>query len=242
MLTSQQLCKKLGITKKRLDRWRREGLPSAMRKGRRLFDPLAVAKWIEQHGKGKRENQGQGVFEKAAGEAGARTVATTKNEAAQALGVSLRTLGDWLNDASFPGKAGSPGRQDGYFPLAEISAWRVAKLGGDGRSRSDASELSELRARKLGLEIDQLQVEYEKACGSILDAEELAAFLERHIAVVKTVLEQLTDKVETRLPTSLHAKVRAKIRKAVDDTVTEACNTIAETMQDGARNQDDEST
>lgn len=227
MLTAPQLQKKLGITKKRLDRWRKEGLPSELQGRKRLFDPAAVAAWIEQSGKGKRESQD-------AGEAGAGTIATTRSEASQALGVSLRTLAEWLTDPTFPGKPGSPGRQDGYFPLAEITAWRQAKLGGDGRSKSDAGELAELRARKLKLEIDQLQVEYEKLCGTILDAEETAAFLERHIAVVKTVLEQLADKVETRLPASVPAKVRAKVRKAVDDTVTEACNAIAETQREQA--------
>lgn len=232
MLTSQQLCKKLGITKQRLDRWRREGLPSEMQGRRRMFDPAAVAEWIQQSGKAKREHQ------ESAGEAGARTVATTKSEAAQALGVSLRTLGDWLNDPSFPGKAGAPGRQDGYFPLAEIAAWRISKFGADGRSRGDAGDLSELRARKLQLEIDQLQVEYEKACGSILDADETADFLERHVSVVKTVLEQLADKIETRLPADVPAKVKAKIRKVVDDTVTEACNAIAETTREGLDDDD----
>lgn len=227
MLTAQQLLKKLGITKKRLDRWRREGLPSVLEGRKRMFDPAAVAEWIQQSGKGKREHD-----ETKGGAAPA--IATTRDEAAHALGVSVRTLADWLTDPTFPGKPGSPGRQDGYFPLDQIAAWRQAKLGGDGRSRSDAGEMNELRARKLKLEIDQLQVEYEKACGTILDAEEMAAFLERHVAVVKTVLEQLADKVETRLPASVPAAVRKKIRKAVEDTVTETCNAIAEAKHEAA--------
>lgn len=235
MLTAPQLQKKLGITKRRLERWRKEGLPSRMKNRKRMFDPVVVAAWIEQNGKGRRETAGLPVFEKGAGECGSRTVATTRNEAAQALGVSLRTLAEWLNDPSFPGKPGSPGRQDGYFPLAEITAWRQTKFGGDGRSKGgDAGQLAEKRARRLDLQNDLLQVEVEKSLGSILDAEEMAGFLERHVGVAKTILEQLADKVDTRLPAKLDTKTRAVIRAAVDETVTEAFNAVAETMRENA--------
>lgn len=241
MLTALQLQKKLGITKRRLDRWRKEGLPSRMKNRKRMFDPLVVAAWIEQNGKGKRETPAQEAFENPSGECGSRTVATTRNEAAQALGVSLRTLAEWLNDPSFPGKPGSPGRQDGCFPLAEITAWRQAKFGGDGRSKGgDAGQLAEKRARRLDLQNDLLQVEVEKSLGSILDAEEMAGFLERHIGVAKTILEQLPDKVDTRLPAKLDAKVRAVIRAAVDETVTEAFNAVSETMREDATADDED--
>lgn len=220
MLTYTQLRKKLDISKPRLDRWLAEGLPHAGEGKKRQFDPTKVAEWMLASGKTKRP-------------AGAPSqVATTRSEAAQLLNVSTRTLAEWLRDPTFPGKAGGPGRQDGYFPITEIEVWRNGKLGGDGRSGGDAGELAELRVRKLKIEIDQKQVEFERECGSILDAEELARFQERHINTAKTLLEQLPDKVETLLPAALTPKLKARIRKVIEETVSETCNEIAQ-MMDG---------
>lgn len=227
MLNKDQLCKKIGITRRRLDRWLREGLPSVKEGRRQTFDPAGVAAWLEAKGKAE------------SGKPKADVIATTRNEAARALGVSLRTLAEWLTDPTFPGKPGSPGRQDGYFPLAEIASWRQARFGGDGRGQADGGKLAELRERRLQLEIDERQVTVEKMLGSILDAQDMSSFLERHINVAKTALDQLADKIETRLPSSLDQKIRAKVRKTVEEVVTEACNAIAETLQEGAAGADD---
>lgn len=232
MLTAQQLCTRLGIAKKRLDRWLRQGLPCTKKGKQRKFDPAAVAEWIKEKGKSKAEQA----------KPQADVIATTREEAARALNVSVRTFADWMKETGFPGKPGSPGRQDGYFPLAEISEWRKARFGGDGRSGESGGKLAELRERKLQLEIDQLQIEFEKACGTILDAEDMAGFLERHVGVAKTVLEQLADKIDTRLPAKLEPKTRAIIRAAVEETVTEAFNAVAETMRENAAADDEEKT
>lgn len=229
MLDTQQLLDKLGITKKRLDRWLRQGMPCEKKGRQKYFDPATVAEWIQKQGKAT----------SSPAKPPADAIATTKAEAAQALNVSLRTFGDWLKDPTFPGKPGSPGRQDGYFPLGEIASWRQARFGGDGRGQAEGGKLAELRERRLQLEIDERQVTVEKMLGSILDAQDMSSFLERHINVAKTALDQLADKIETRLPSSLDQKIRAKVRKTVEEVVTEACNAIAETLQEGAAAADD---
>lgn len=231
MLTSTQLRDKLKISQARLTRWLKQGLPSVIEGRQKKFDPAAVATWIREQGKAKQE---------AAAAPMPSHIATTREEAARALNVSVRTLADWLKDPTFPGRPGSPGRQDGFFPLAEIAAWKQSRFGGDGRSQADAGELAAKRARKLDLQNDLLQVEVEKSLGSILDAEEMASFLERHIGVAKTILEQLADKVDTRLPAKLDAKTRAVIRAAVDETVTESFNAVSESMREDAKADDQE--
>lgn len=221
MLTANQLCEQLGITTERLKRWVNEGLPY-ITNGRgkpRTFDGEAVAVWLVSNGKAK----------PAAPEKPAEMpsqVCTTRHAAAQALGVNARTLANWLTDPTFPGKAGSPGRQDGYFPLVEIEAWRQERFGVESKN-GEGGELTALRARKLQLEIDQMHVSFEKECGTILDAHDVAAWLERHISTAKTILDSMPDKIEAKLPQGITPKIRAKIRAAIEQTIAEACESIA---------------
>lgn len=224
MLTAANLCEKLQITPKRLKAWLKAGLPSQQTaKGRpRSFDPAAVAQWLKSTGKVEADPEPPV-------KADAQQVATTRDEAAKLLGVHWRTLATWMKDPSFPGKAGSPGRQDGYFPIEEIQAWHAARFGSDGRAAAGggASEDAELRREKLRLEVDQLRVEFERDQGRILDAQEVELLMLRHIATARTILEAISDKVESRLPTDLSVKLKAVIRKVVDETVREACESMA---------------
>lgn len=230
MLTYTDLRKSLGVSKQRLDRWLREGLPFVLEKKQKKFDPLEVRKWLITNKK---------VQQPQAPPATSKQIATTRGEAARLLGVSTRTFAEWIKSEGFPGQPGAPGRQDGVFPIEEIQAWRQARFGGDGRSSSDDEKLREARYRKLAIQTDREQVEFEKDLGYILDAQEMADFLARHASMTKAMLEQMADKVETRLPENLPAAIRAKIRAAINETLDSVLHLISEMAEKDAHKIDD---
>lgn len=231
MLTYTDLRKSLGVSKQRLDRWLREGLPFVLEKKQKKFDPLEVRKWLITNKKVQQPPHST--------PASPKQVATTRGEAAKLLGVTTRTFAEWITLEGFPGKSGGPGRQDGVFPIDAIQAWRQARFGGDGRSSSDDEKLREARYRKLAIQTDREQVEFEKDLGYILDAQEMADFLARHASMTKAMLEQMADKVETRLPENLPAAIRAKIRAAINETLDSVLHLISEMAEKDAHKIDD---
>lgn len=217
MLTAHQLCRRLSIDKKRLQEWLDQGLPCELQGRRRMFDPAAVAAWLQQTGK---------AAPTSAQPAGA--IVTTRAEAANLLGVNLRTLATWLTDPTFPGKPGSPGRQDGHFPIAEINAWRALRLGEDARPAGRASEEASAKLRKTLIQCDREQFEFERELRTILDYEATARLIERVIATAQALREQLPDKIDSRLPAKLGPKTRKRIRRAVLEVLAEDAQVLSE--------------
>lgn len=215
-LTAKELCAKLAIDGKQLAAFVREGLPCKGRGKKRRFDPAAVAAWLQKSGK---------LQSPAAAVPG--QVVTTRAEAARVLGVSLRTLAEWMTSPTFPGTAGHSGRQDGYFPIDEIRAWRSATLGSSGGSPADA-ELLEARRLKLRIDNDRAQIALEKELKSLGDTEAMARFAQRQIATAKALLGEMADKVESRLPAKVERPLRQVIRKAIEEVLAETLNAIAE--------------
>lgn len=215
-LTAKELCARIGIKPRELEQWIREGLPHEGRGRKRRFDAAAVAAWLRQTGRAK----------PAAAEVPSQVV-TTRAEAARILGVSLRTLAEWMTAPTFPGTAGSPGRQDGYFPIAEIRAWRAAAIAPTGGTPSDA-EMLLARRLKVQIDNDRAQVALEKELKTIADAGEVAQFIQRQIATAKALLGEMPDKVESRIPAKLDAKTRQVIRKAIEEVLAETLNALAE--------------
>lgn len=219
-LSNQELRQRLGITQRRLTEWIREGLPFTPAGRKKEFDAAAVAAWLQQTGKAR-----------PAAAAAAPTppqVATTRAEASLLLDVNLRTLATWLIDPTFPGKAGSPGRQDGYFPIAEINAWREARFGADRRSGGPSDEVSSAKLRKTLIECDREQYEFERELKTILDYEETARLIARQIATAKALLEQMPDKVDSRLPAKFGPKTRRRVRRAIAEVLDETMQALAE--------------
>jgi hypothetical protein len=225
-LTAKELCTKLGIDARQLGRLVKDGLPHAGRGKKRTFDAAAVAAWLQTTG---RAQPAAPVPPQ---------IAATKAEAAVLCGVSLRVMGDWLTDPTFPGKAGSPGRQDGYFPIAEIKAWRSATRGGDHRSDAAATqEIAAERLRRLRIEADRDHFELEQDLGNLLDFEQTARLQERAIATAQTQLDQIVERALARLPSKTPRRIRRIVRQAITEGVAAACDALADSL---ATDADDE--
>jgi excisionase family DNA binding protein len=54
LLTVDELCKWLKITRKTTERWRKEGMPFVKIKGSVRFERKAIEQWIEENGKGSK--------------------------------------------------------------------------------------------------------------------------------------------------------------------------------------------
>lgn len=226
-LTAKELCAKLGIDARRLGQFVKDGLPCAGRGRKRTFVPAAVAAWLQTTGRAQPAPVPSQVV-------------TTRGEAALLLDVNLRTLATWLNDPSFPGKAGSPGRQDGYFPISEIRAWRSAMHGGDHRSDAAATEqIAAARLRRLQLEAERDHFELERDIGSILDFEATARLQERAIAIAQTQLDQIVERAIARLPAKTPRRIRRIVRQAIQQGVTSACDALAEAIAGDADEAED---
>lgn len=223
-LTAAELQAELAIDAKQLAAWVREGLPRTGRGKSARFDPAAVAAWLTEQGHAEPSAPAGDLPNPQPPAA----IATTRAEAALFLGVNLRTLAGWLTDPTFPGKAGSPGRTDGYFPLDQINAWRAARFGLDHRSTAQTDETAAVKLKKALIEIDREQYEFEKELATILDFETIARANERGIATAKAQLEQLADMVDARLPAAAGRKTRKAIRRAVLECVEAVCDTLAD--------------
>jgi hypothetical protein len=214
LLTSHELRKKLDLTPQRLARLVKQGLPAKGKGAKRRFDPQVVATWLRDRGLAKQEGS-------------ADQIATTIADAAREFGVAPRTFSLWLTDPTFPGKAGTPGRRDGYFPLQQIRAWQAAAIGGTRAAAADAEMLAGRRL-KLQIDNDRQQVALEKELGSIADCEAIARFQARQVATAKALFGEAPDKVDSRLPGKLAQPVRLRIRQALEEVIAETLNALAE--------------
>lgn len=215
MLSAQNLRQKLGLTPSKFARLLKQGLPCQGKGKKRQFDPNAVAAWLRERGLIKPETT-------------AEQVCTTRDAAARELGVSTRCFAEWLTDPTFPGKAGSPGRADSYFPIQSIRQWMLASGRGGPRHVPTDQELALARRLKVQIDNDRSQVALEKELRTIGDTEEWARNIQRNVATAKALLGECADKVESRLPQGLAAELRQRIRKAIEEVMAETQNAIAE--------------
>lgn len=219
-MNAAELQKALGITPATLRTWINAGLPCKGKGRVRVFEPAAVEQWLLDTGRA----------EKPAAPSPAGVVARTMAEAAQLLDVSKRVFADWTKEPGFPGKPGTTGKRDGYFPIAEIQAWRVVRFGADARSGSDDSD-REVRKDILEIKRDRDLAEFEQFLGTLVDAEQMALFICSRVATAKGVLQELPDRLLARLPSKMSPKLRKQIRKETLEVVREALEHLSELMK-----------
>jgi len=228
-MTFSELRQALGITAPALTRLVKAGLPWSGSTRRKQFDPVEVRAWLLAHGYAEPEPR-------PASPAAAGIICTTKDEAARALGVTSRTIGDWLTDPTFPGRSGRPGRQDGFFPIAEIQAWRDGRTspeGPDDSAHVERVRLTRGRADKVELEVGRLS-------GRLVEVDQVARFFARTTASAAAILEELPDRVEAGLPRKTAGKLRRLIRAAIARAVEDTRSALAELVQGDTDPPDDE--
>jgi hypothetical protein len=217
MLTAQKLRQKLGLSAKRLARLIKQGLPCKGKGSKRTFNPADVATWLRERG-----------LARSTAAAVAEQIVATIPEAALLLEVAPRTLAQWLTDPTFPGKAGTPGRRDGYFPISQIRQWHLATHGATARGSQTDAEAATAKRLKAQIECDRAQVELEKELLTIGDVEQWEALARRVIAAAKGQLDELPDRVAARLPGKLAPEIKQTIRRVIAQSTADALNTLAE--------------
>lgn len=112
------------------------------------------------------------------------SVVATIAAAATHFGVADRTLQRWI-------ARGCPG-EPGKYDLAAIAAWREANL---GRARDDTAthERVEWDTRAARASALMKEMELKEREGRLIDVDQAAAVVGRHVAEVKAHLQQLPD-------------------------------------------------
>lgn len=211
----------LGIKPAKLRKWIKEGLPCKRRGRSTTFDAAAVEQWLLDTGRAQKE----------AAPPPAGVVARTIAEAAKLCDVSSRVFADWLKQPAFPGKPGSPGRRDGYFPIAEIEAWRVVRFGADGRSGAVDDGEKAVRREILEIDRDRKRAELERdVLGSLIDAEQNSQFIAFICATAKGVLQELPDRLLAKFA-GMSEKRRRFIRRETRKVVREVLEIFAQLVK-----------
>lgn len=146
---------------------------------------------------------------------GSSRIARTQAECAAHFRVSSRAVGYWLTTPGFPGRAGAPGTQTGYFPLEEIQQWLAS------RGTEHSGELAELRLQRLkartareALRLAKMQASLAPR-GQLLDAA-------RHLASkAAPVLDNLVDAMmrdAPKLPVADRKRLRSVLRGRIGET------------------------
>lgn len=220
MLTFDELCARLGIPRAQLTALVRKGLPHQVEKRKKIFDPHQVRAWLIE--------QGLATIDAPAPSASDQRIARTRGEVARELGVSVRTVAEWLLDPSFPGKPGPPGRRDGHFPLEAIADWWAKKQGSAPLGGALAGESP--RERLLRLRADQEEIELAKLRGDVVQVIEVERLLRRTIATAKSILAPLSDELLQDLPAGIGDDVREQLRERSRRRLEEAFTAIADSL------------
>lgn len=224
MLTFTQLREQLGLSQPALTKLIRDGLPHTLDGRTKLFEDQAVARWLLETGRATVEGQED-----------QSKIARTRRECADHFGVHLRTVADWLEDPTFPGRSGTRGMRDGFFPLEAIAEW-MAKRDAcrNGGPQVEGSELrDQLLAAKIKRETvrtarDELSLEEEQ--GRLATIESMAELVTRQINTAKTLLEALPDEAAKALPETIDPAMRAAVILRWRERVYETERMISEAI------------
>lgn len=232
-MKADELQSALGITPAKLRELIKAGLPCTGKGRSRVFDPETVERWLLETGRAHEEAT-------PAPPSADQIIARTIGEAAQLLGVADRNLAKWMLDPAFPGKAGSPGRRDGYFPIAEIQAWRAARFGADGRSSGAEDDERPIRREILEIKRDRERAELERdVLGTLIDAEKYSLFAAQTAATAKAIGLELADRLIAALPPMTERR-RKITRKVANQVMRDVLEELARLVRDDDETKDDE--
>ena len=171
----------------------------------------------------------------AASSSQSRTIAKTRAEAAKILGVRVGAISDWMTDPTFPGKAGDRGRENGYFPIEEIQAWRSAHRRPLPTAVPDGS-LSRLRQRKLAADTRLREVKLRTITGDLVAASDARAVIVDAVNAARSQLEAWPSKIAEQVSAS-----RPKLRRWLLKMATKEVRKILRQLEDSIQAKADDS-
>jgi predicted DNA-binding transcriptional regulator AlpA len=212
-----QLQAALEISRATALRWIGDGMPVESRKPYR-FDAEAVRKWILGRGLAVEDSQPT------------ERIHRTRAEIAAALGVSVRTISDWCQDPTFPGRPGDALVGDGHFPEQEIRDWLEKRntAGGENSVLVNAARARDLEV-STALKLLKLQ---ERRC-QLVEVAIVQAELGRAVGLARQKLTPLPDILIRILPDTMDSRLREEYRERVARAVADACESIAMALENG---------
>ena len=216
------LCKALSIDRKQLAAWIKAGLPCTGSSRRREFDEDAVAEWLIAQGYAEEQPPAADPTE--------GPIVHTIAEVARHFGKSLRTVHTWIAEG-MPGRSGSPGRQDGHFPLLEIDRWLDGRKA-DTSNPEDSKHQAQGRLARARAAIAELDLAERRK--QLLEVDEEVRRWQRHITAAKAQLKNIEPVVLRRLPADLPADIKKRIRRDLQRIVKRAYGELQQFLVDQA--------
>lgn len=150
----------------------------------------------------------------------------TRAETAAWFGVDERTVAKWLTVPDFPGKAGSPGKRNGYFPARAIEAWRDGRAAAgeedDDLFGKNFEQAGLTRAKRQMAELDLAE-----RVGQLVDAGEVSSRVTRLVAEAAAVLRQLPAELTAQVAELVEPDVLAQMRETAGRRVEQALARLA---------------
>jgi len=225
-ISTVELAQSLDVTPQRVAAWIKQGMPVESRNGTCKFRAWAVERWLLK----------RGLITERVEQTGGR-ICRTRAEAARMLGVHQQTITDWANGyADFPGRAGTPGKRDGYYPIDEIETWREGACG-PGRIGGGSGVLDVERGRLLNLQCEERELRLQQKRAALVPVQEVTDFLRRTVAQAASMLDELPDRILASLPADVGGESRRAIRSDVAGVVRDVRIVIGELVSGDADEQ-----
>ena len=236
-MDSKQLCTKCKINERELAAWVARGLPRTKDKGKWSYNEREVARWIRQQAQTAKQAAASTPTPAAPAAAIGPTAATVH----QCLGmmrergfvISERVFRSRMTEHDFPGKPGTPGLQDGDFPVDAIITW----LGGGKAAAAKTNAIEGPRSRLIEARARKEEIELAKLERQIVQRDQAEATLARVMAVLKTACDAIPDLVVASLPD----EVKPRARSDVEENLRKAFEVIADVIAEDAE-EDPETT
>ena len=143
-----------------------------------------------------------------------------------------RTVNEWLTDPSFPGRAGTRGKQDGHFPIDAIAEWLRLRERNEDEADGEESEGGQLNAEIKREKLRKLKLANDETEGRLIDADSVRRLFARSHALANQMLYQLVAAVPACLPTGAGAAAKQEVRRAVQRALDEVSGQLAAALQE----------
>lgn len=220
MLTTAELLKQLpDVSRSRLRKWIDQGLPHT-RNGRRLeYDEAQVIAWLVDNGHANAPPIDESPPEQ---------ILRTRAELGRHFGVTTRTISEWQDKPGFPGRPGTAGKRDGFYPVNQIRKWLeendLRTTGGDGTSELGQA-LQREKLRSLKLKNDAVE-------GTLVDLESVRRLVVHANSLAARELYKLPPTIIQQLPAGLDEVIIQEVRRRALQTIDNACEILAGLMRD----------
>ncbi len=201
-----------------MTQWINEGLPHQKKGRARKFDPAEVTEWLVEYGHATVDDT--------------ETILNTRAECGRHFGVADRTVSVWQDDQTFPGKPGTAGKRDGYYPVAQIQLWLDARGHDHAGMTDEVSQAIKLeRLRKLKLSNDEAE-------GLLVDLEQVRRIIVHTHGLAKRELYNLPAEILQVLPADVPEATVQEVRRKITARIDNATDILGQLIRDYSPDQD----